>query len=236
VPSDRRSAAGFGDAVVRAGQRHRPVLEHVADQQVDQQLTLIRLQLERSYLPLGLGPDMPDLPGGAVCLHHRQDPAGRAVDPGGIRLRRGDRVPVQCGADHVLYRLRAAQKLARLRQPGPPLFAEAAGFVFGVAGLQGGLLGQLQRLDRGGRAAVDTLEVGGQLAAAGLDGCPAGRPTSIQTWVDAGDFSDRPQPRVRVGAFGEPDAEAGPEVVLQGGVVGFRRRHGGLEQDASVDG
>ncbi len=65
---------------------------------------------------------------------------------------------------------------------------------------------------------------------------PTGRPARVQSGVDADDLSDRPQPRVRVGPFGEPDPETGPEVVLQGGVVGFRRRHGGLEQDPSVDG
>ena len=80
--------------------------------------------------------------------------------------------------------------------------------MFGVAGFQGGLLGQLQRLNRGGWSAVDTLEVGGELAAAGLNGGAAGRPASVQSGVDADDFSDRPQPWVRVGPFGEPDAEA----------------------------
>jgi hypothetical protein len=101
-----------------------------------------------------------------------------------------------------------------LCQPGLSLFGEAAGFVFGVAGFQGGLLGQLQRLNRGGRAAVDTLEVGRELAAPDLNGCPPGRPTRVQTWVDADDFSDRPQSWVRVGPFGEPEVETRPEVVL----------------------
>jgi hypothetical protein len=108
--------------------------------------------------------------------------------------------------------------------------------VFGVAGFQGGLLSQFQRLDGDGWSAVDTLEVDGKLAAAGLNGGAAGRPAGVHSGVDAEDFSDRPQPWVGIGPFGEPDPEAGPEVVLQGGVVGFRRRHRGLEQDAAVDG
>jgi hypothetical protein len=76
--------------------------------------------------------------------------------------------------------------------------------VLGAAGLQGGLLGQLQRLDRGGWSAVDTLEVGGKLAAAVLNGDAAGRPAGSQALIDADDFSDRPQPWIRVGACGEP--------------------------------
>ena len=86
--------------------------------------------------------------------------------------------------------------------------------MFGVAGFQGGLLGQLQRLNRRGWTAVDTLEVGGELAAPDLNARPTGRPARVQSGVDADDLSDRPQPWVRVGPFGEPDPETGPEVVL----------------------
>jgi hypothetical protein len=83
---DRRAVGSlqgrrFGDAVIRPGQRHRPVLQHVADQQIGQPLTLLGLEFDSSYLPLRLGPDMPGLPGGTAFLHRRQDPAGRALDP-----------------------------------------------------------------------------------------------------------------------------------------------------------
>jgi hypothetical protein len=157
-----------------------------------------------------------------MCLHRRQNPAGRTLDPSGIDALRGDWVGAQCGADHGLHRPRVAENLARLAQPGSPLLGEAAGFVLGVASLQGGPLGQFQRLDRGGWAAVDSLEVGRKLTAADLDSGAAGRPPGGQPLIHADDFPDRQQPRVRVGAFGEPDPESGPEVVLQGGVVGFR--------------
>ena len=73
----------FGDAVIRSGQRHRQVPKHVADQQIDQPLTLLGLEFDGSHLPLGLGPDMPDLPGGTAFFHRRQDPAGRILDPAG---------------------------------------------------------------------------------------------------------------------------------------------------------
>ena len=166
---------------------------------------MLGLELDGSYLPLRFGPDMPDLPGGAAFLHRRQDPAGRVLGPLGVDQPPGDWLGVQCGVHHMLYGLRAAENLACLAQPGLPLFGEGAGFVFGVAGFQGGLLGQLQRLDRGGRSAVDTLEVGGEFAAPDLNGGSAGRPAGIQSGVDADDFSDRPQPCVGVGPFGEPD-------------------------------
>jgi hypothetical protein len=55
---------------------------------------------------------------------------------------------------------------------------------------------------------VDTLEVGSKLAAADLNGGPTNRPARVQIAVDPDDFSDRPQPWVRVGPFGEPDPKA----------------------------
>jgi hypothetical protein len=94
-------------------------------------------------LALRFGPDMPDLPGAAVLLHRRHDPARRTLDPPGAHRCSRDWVGVQRGVDHGLHRLEAAENIARLRQPDLPLFGKAAGFVLGVAGLQGGPLGQL---------------------------------------------------------------------------------------------
>jgi hypothetical protein len=92
-PQHRR----FGDAVVRSGQRHRQVPKHVADQQIDQPRTLRGLEFDGSHLSLCLGSDVPDLPGRAVFLHHRQDPASCILDPLGVHRRSGDWVRVQCG-------------------------------------------------------------------------------------------------------------------------------------------
>jgi hypothetical protein len=39
---------------------------------------------------------------------------------------------------------------------------------------------------------MDTLEVGGKLTAPDLNAGSTGRPASIQTRIDAGDFSHRP--------------------------------------------
>jgi hypothetical protein len=85
---------GFGDAVIRSGQRHRHVLQHVADEQIDQPLTLPGFEFGGSHLSLCLGPDMPDLPGGTVFLHRRQDPAGCILDRAGVDQRLGDWVGV----------------------------------------------------------------------------------------------------------------------------------------------
>jgi hypothetical protein len=54
------------------------------------------------------------------------------------------------------------------------LLGEGAGFVFGVAGFQGCLLCQVQRLDWGRRAAMIFLELDGEFAAAGVDVGAAG--------------------------------------------------------------
>jgi hypothetical protein len=84
------------------------------------------------------------------------------------------------------------------------LLGQGPGFVFGVAGLQGGLLCQVQCFDRGRRPAVIILELDGQLAAAGLDVGAAGRPAFVQSGFYADDLSDRPLRRVGAGPFGEP--------------------------------
>ena len=80
--------------------------------------------------------------------------------------------------------------------------------MFGVAGLQRGLLRQVQRFDRGRRAAVIMLELDGQLAAAGVDVGPAGRSTLVQPRVDTDDLPDRPLRRIGAGPFSEPHPNA----------------------------
>jgi hypothetical protein len=81
-----------------------------------------------------------------------------------------------------------------------------------------------------------TLKLGRHLTASSLDAGPPRRPATVQRGVDADDLSYRPESRIAVDAFGEANAEPVVEVVFQGGVVGFRRRHRGFEQDPSVDG
>ena len=79
------------------------------------------------------------------------------------------------------------------------------------------------------------LKIAGQLPAPGLDTGPPRRPAAVQGRVDADNLTNRPQPRIGVGSFRKPDAEAVVEVVFQGGVVGLRRRHRRLEQHPPID-
>ena len=104
-----------------------------------------------------------------------------------------------------------------------------------LPGLQGGLLGQVQRFDRGRRPAVIALKGDGQFAAADVDVGAAGGPALVQSGVDADDLPDRPFGRVAAESFGEPDAESAAEVLLQRGVVGLRRRHLRLEQHPPIN-
>ena len=102
---DRRAVGslqqrGFGDAVIRSGQRHRQVPKYLADQQIDHPFTLLDLEFDRSHVPLGLSANMPGLPGGTVFFHRRQDPPGHVLDPLCADRCSGDGVGVQRGADH----------------------------------------------------------------------------------------------------------------------------------------
>jgi hypothetical protein len=84
------------------------------------------------------------------------------------------------------------------------LLGQGSWFVFGVAGLQGRLLGQMQCFDRGRRPAVIFLELDGEFTAADVDLGAAGRPALVPSRVDADDLPDRPLARVGPGPFGEP--------------------------------
>jgi hypothetical protein len=79
------------------------------------------------------------------------------------------------------------------------------------------------------------LELGGQLAAAGLDVGAAGRPAFVQSGVDADDLSDRPLRRIGARPFTEPHPQAVAEVLFERGVVGLRRGDIGLEEHPAVD-
>ncbi len=113
--------------------------------------------------------------------------------------------------------------------PRGALFGQGSGVVLVLAGLQGGLLGQRDLLDRGGRTAVVPLERGGQNSAAGLDALPSLGPALVEGVVDADDLADGEFAPVGVGSFGESDAEGCSEVLLEGGVVGLGGGHDRLE-------
>ena len=104
-----------------------------------------------------------------------------------------------------------------------------------VAGLQRGLLRQLQHLHPARRPAMIAGEVGGELGPADVDDLPPSRPAPVQPRIHADDLPDRPLRPVPAGPLGEPHPKAGGEVVLQGGVVGLRRRDLRGVQDPAVD-
>jgi hypothetical protein len=106
--------------------------------------------------------------------------------------------------------------------------------VFGVAGFQGRLLRQMQRLDRGRWLAMILLELDRQLTTARLDVGAAGRPALVQSGVDAEDLSDRPLRRIGAGPFDEPHPQCLVKVLLEGGVVGLRGGNIGLEQHPPI--
>jgi hypothetical protein len=64
----------------------------------------------------------------------------------------------------------------------------------------------MQRLDRGRRAAMILLQLDREVAAADVDVGAAGRPSLVQSRVDAEDLSDRPLRRIGAGPFDEPHA------------------------------
>jgi len=166
-------------------------------------------------LAVGFGAQVPQLPGGAAGLDLVADLHRGGADPGRIHGHRvtGHQAREAPGrerrGDHGGDPLRAAQNLFGLLSPCLPLLGQGAGFVFGVAGFQGGLLGELDGFHHARWAAVVVLEGGGQLAAAGLDGGPAGRPALVQGRVDPDHLTDRAFPGLGASTLREGQAEPG---------------------------
>jgi hypothetical protein len=210
-------------------------IEHLIDQQVYQCRGLFNGHVDGAELSLRFGTDMPHLPCRAALLHDGQHLVGCLGDPAGVDDRCGLGGWRQRRPHHRRDGLDPAQHGCGLFEPGRALLGQGSGFVFGVAGLQGRLLCQLQRFDRCRRSAVIMLELDGQLAAADLDVGAAGRPTLVQSGIDTDDLPDRPLRRVGAGPLGEPHPQIVAKVLLQRGVVGLRRGHVGLKQHPAVD-
>jgi hypothetical protein len=199
-------------------------VQHFVDQQLDQRVGLSGGYVGGPDLSLRFGPDMPRLPGGAVFFHRLQYPSGSLGDPGRIdRRARPDR-RCQCMPHHHGDCIKSAECRCGFGAPSRPLLGQGSGFVFGVAGLQCRLLGQMQRFDRCRRPAMIVLELDGKLAAAGVDVGAAGRPALVQSGVDADDLPDRPLGRVGAGPFSKPHPQGLAEVLLQRGVVDGMRK------------
>jgi len=132
------------------------------------------------------------------------------------------------------------QHLCCLGPPLGPLLSFGAGAVLGSPGLQGGLLGQLDSLDRGRWAGVVGLEPGGQRGAADVDLGPPGRPRGEQLLGHPGGLPDVTLPGGSrcggVGSRAEGQPESAVQLGLDAGVVPLRGGDRGLEQNPSVQG
>jgi hypothetical protein len=161
---------------------------------VDQVLRLLPVEAGLAEAAVSLGADVPDLPGRPLPLHRGDHRFSGPLHPGRINGDFGRAELLEGAGEHRLQLAGAAEDLEGLGAPGGALLGEAARSVLAVTGLQGGLLGELDRFDRGGRAAVVGLKPRGELALAGLDGLPAGGPAGGQGRGDADDLPDRPFP------------------------------------------
>ena len=117
-----------------------------------------------------------------------------------------------------------AEDLDGLLPPGGALVVQRLGGVFRRPGGQVRLLGKGDHLHRRRQPPVPAQELGGQVGTQGADLPHPGRPPVVQPRVDTDDLAHRtlPHPALRVtgtGAFGEGEAKAGAEFLLEGGVV-----------------
>ena len=210
-------------------------MQHLGDQQLHQLLCFLGCDFGGPYLALSFSPDMPALPRRTPFFHRLQHflPGRRQplrIHPGACHRDRIER-PVDDGLDRV----RSAERCGGLGMPGGALLGQGAGFVFGVPGLQGRLLRQLQRLHRGRRPTMITLKPGRQYTLPVLDQHPPRRPPLVQRRVNTDDLTHRPLTQLRVGSIGEPHPQPVAEMMLQGSVISLRRSHGGFEQHPAVD-
>ena len=137
-------------------------------------------------------------------------------------------------ADHPGQFTLTAEDFDCFRPPGLPLLGDRAGLVFGFPGFQGCLLGQGDRFDVGGLAAVVGLELLGQFGGAGFDGLAPRRPAVHQFRAHTDDFTDRALSATRGRDFGEAQSQPLPEVGLQPCVVQLGGRHHDPVQRLSV--
>ena len=194
----------FLDAVMRRGQGNRSAIEHLIDQQVHQCARLFGGHVDGADWRWASARTCHICQVDRLASITAQNVISRLCDPVGVGDRRGLSRRCQCRPHHRRDGPAAAQHSCGFVEPGCALLSLGSGFVLGVAGLQGRLLRQVQRFDRGRRPAMIVLELDGQLAAAGVDVGPAGRPALVQPGVDADDLPDRPLRRIGTGPFREP--------------------------------
>jgi hypothetical protein len=88
-PVDPPQHAQFFDAVRCCGHSYRPVLKDLINQQVHDSVRLLGIHVDGADVALGLGMDVPHLPGRPGLLHGGQHPVGALRDPAGVDDRGG---------------------------------------------------------------------------------------------------------------------------------------------------
>ena len=223
----RRAATPAGSSMPSpAGvEPHRAALRMWSVTRSTTRVDVLGGQVRGAHLAVRLGAHVPDLPGRAAVPASRRGPARRCP---ATHAASAIVVVSAAGARAVgtidATAPQSAEDRFGLLAPGGALLGQGAWFVLGVAGLQGGLLGQQDRLHHGRRAAVVALERGRQLAAAGLDAGPPGRPALVQGRVDTDHFTDRALAPLGAGTLGEDQPEAGRAGASPGRCCRSRRR------------
>lgn len=119
--------------------------------------------------------------------------------------------------------------------PAGALGGLADGGVLVLAGGQGGLLGQFDPLDRGGRASVLVLETPGEFLLLDPDRASPDRPCVQQFDGNPDDLADGPPSRLDRRTRGEPETQL-LEPGLEVGVVLLGGIHARLVERVAVDG
>ena len=219
TPSRRRSTAGDRGVTGSAGSA-APTGPGPGpgDDLVDQRVDVGAGREARGVgadLTFGFGPDMPHLPGGPAVSTTRAVARRRAAIPATSRSTvprarwprpAGARRSGRCGRPSAW----SPPRTARPRPARPALLGFGAGFVLGVAGLQGGLLGQLDRLDRGRRPAVLGLELRPPARPGGRRSGPGGSTRPWRVLGHADDLADARLPAAAAAAASERSLKVSP--------------------------
>jgi len=122
----------------------RAHLQRVPDDTVDCSVQLVDADPPSAGLTLGLGPDMPDLPGCPGLLHGGHDVFGSVGHPGVTDLSCCGGM-AERGVEHPVDVLRVTETVNSLGAPDGALVGLGAWLVLGGASLQRCLLGKRQR-------------------------------------------------------------------------------------------
>jgi hypothetical protein len=112
---------GLADPIGWAGQRQRPGLQRLGNEQLNQLIDLVGCNVSGSYVALRFGADMPALPGRTPLLNRSQHFRGGRCHPVSAQGRARREGGVECLTDHVLDRIGSADCFGGLGVPGGAL-------------------------------------------------------------------------------------------------------------------